>query len=137
MEGRQRKKRKQATQEPKLKAAKRAAPTKQEYESDKLTEFAKGKWIDSDSQYDEKVVETIYQREMLPDFPQRKMIILDYTSYLERYTISAFPDSPRYLWPNFTETSSETQVKSIIAMVNQKFREGTSGWGRLLWLSSP
>jgi hypothetical protein len=42
---------------------------------------------------------------------------LEFSQYLERY-----------LWPNYTASSSVHHTLSIVIMVNQKFSEGSEAW---------
>eukprot|EP00201_Polytomella_parva_P007058 CAMPEP_0175082518 /NCGR_PEP_ID=MMETSP0052_2-20121109/26806_1 /TAXON_ID=51329 ORGANISM="Polytomella parva, Strain SAG 63-3" /NCGR_SAMPLE_ID=MMETSP0052_2 /ASSEMBLY_ACC=CAM_ASM_000194 /LENGTH=216 /DNA_ID=CAMNT_0016353735 /DNA_START=27 /DNA_END=675 /DNA_ORIENTATION=+ len=47
----------------------------------------------------------------------KRVMILEFSQYLERY-----------LWPNFSATSSHEHVMSIILMANEKFRENSPAW---------
>ena len=58
-------------------------------------------------------MDEIYDKELLgTDFLTSRVRLLEISHYLERY-----------LWPNYSETSSTKHIMSILVMVNEKFQE--------------
>lgn len=106
-----------------LKIKQHSAPTVEEIQSDVLTEYAAKYWAphsqESKHVFDAKLIEKIYQKELLSSrFQVRRIMLLEFSQYLECY-----------LWPNFDEiNSSKSHVMSICMMVNEKFREKVPMW---------
>jgi intron-binding protein aquarius len=88
-------------------------------ENDSLTLLAKRHWKahGASKAFDPKVVTSILETELRPSFSQQRIMVLETNNYLELF-----------LWPNFTTSSDDAHVLSIIVMVNEKFRENSSVW---------
>ena len=93
-------------------------PTIKDILQDNITKIASENWalgVSSKVKYNESIVKDIYKTEI-----QRKQIsrlqLLEFSGYLEHY-----------LWNHFTPDVCFEHVFSIIMMVNEKFREGTTG----------
>lgn len=69
-------------------------PTLGEIESDKLTKLSAEFWaphtLKSHKAYDPAVIDDIYKSDLNTEAPQRRVMLLEYSQYLENY-----------LWPNF------------------------------------
>ena len=67
-----------------------------------------------------QIIEDIYKKELLGTrFSIRRVMLLEFSQYLENY-----------LWPNFhPDKSSHAHIMSMVAMVNEKFRERVPAWG--------
>jgi hypothetical protein len=96
-------------------------------EHDRITRTAKKHWAPPPGvkppPFSAEVVETLYQQELGGGRAARgaavkRVQMLEVSQYLEAY-----------LWPNFeAESASVAHVMSIVAMVNQKCREGVPAW---------
>ena len=91
-------------------------------ESDSITKIAAKHWSGKmNSKFDESVVQKIYTDELGGGTQTQNLQrtqILEISQYLEKY-----------LWVHFeVETSSKTHVMSIVAMVNEKFRQSVDAW---------
>eukprot|EP00794_Sanderia_malayensis_P020018 gene20018-21979_t len=99
------------------------APTVEEIQADTLTEYAARFWaphsVVERLAFDSQIIEKIYYEELFPNrFPIRRIMLLEFSQYLENY-----------LWPNFDDKkSSKGHVLSIAMMVNEKFREKVPMW---------
>ncbi|CAB3396592.1 unnamed protein product [Caenorhabditis bovis] len=96
--------------------------TRDAIENDTISSVAAKYWAPFTSgkheKYDPKLVEVIYQNEMVnTQFNPRKIVMLEFSQYLECY-----------LWPNYVSPASKAYNLSIIMMVNEKFRERTDAW---------
>ncbi|XP_054727930.1 RNA helicase aquarius [Anastrepha obliqua] len=69
--------------------------------------------------YNANIIEDIYSREILDHkSATRRIMMLEFSQYLEKY-----------LWPNYKrETATHAHLMSIVAMVNEKFRERVEVW---------
>ncbi|XP_017468597.1 PREDICTED: intron-binding protein aquarius [Rhagoletis zephyria] len=69
--------------------------------------------------YNGNIIEDIYCREILDHRSStRRIMMLEFSQYLEKY-----------LWPNYKrETATHAHLMSIVAMVNEKFRERVEVW---------
>uniref|UniRef100_A0A1D2ABG5 Intron-binding protein aquarius n=2 Tax=Auxenochlorella protothecoides TaxID=3075 RepID=A0A1D2ABG5_AUXPR len=119
---------KRAGPAPKSKAAQSGALTIAEISKDKLTQLANKHWSSAvlaggeAPAFSEELVQQIYRDELGggSDSPPslRRVTMLELSQYLENY-----------LWPNFPEEgATSAHVLSILAMVNEKFREGVPAW---------
>ncbi|CAL2047573.1 unnamed protein product [Caenorhabditis brenneri] len=87
-------------------------------ESDTISSIAAKYWApftkETHEKFDVKLIDTIYENEMLKtQFNPKKIMMLEFSQYLEGY-----------LWPNYKpEDSSKAYNLSIVVMVNEKFRE--------------
>ena len=100
----------------------KGGPTVDQIFSDPLTQLSMKVWapqVPPDHRvYIPDLINDIYQRECLNSgFSTRRLMILELSQYLENY-----------LWPHFHPGSSKQHVMSIVAMVNEKFREGLQPW---------
>uniref|UniRef100_S4R7P2 Aquarius intron-binding spliceosomal factor n=1 Tax=Petromyzon marinus TaxID=7757 RepID=S4R7P2_PETMA len=98
------------------------APTVAQINAEYITQLSNQYWaphIKKKLPFNPKVIEDIYEREMLKTkFAIRKIMLLEFSQYLENY-----------LWPNYTaQTSSKAHLLSICCMLNEKFRENVSAW---------
>ncbi|KAG9303733.1 hypothetical protein G9A89_018630 [Geosiphon pyriformis] len=101
-------------------------PTLSEIQQDSISILAEIHWISKDPalrKWDPKVVEQIYYEELEEnDFTTKKLMLLEFSQYLEKY-----------IWPNFDANSASlAHVLSIVLMVNEKFRERVSTWGNFV-----
>ncbi|CAG8611326.1 5479_t:CDS:10, partial [Scutellospora calospora] len=97
-------------------------PTLQEIQKDSISLLAQEYWLAKDPtarEWDPNIVEEIYFKELERNrFETKKLMLLEFSQYLEKY-----------LWPNFNgEKASLAHVLSIVLMVNEKFRERVSVW---------
>eukprot|EP01134_Creolimax_fragrantissima_P002995 CFRG2995T1 len=69
--------------------------------------------------FKEAMVKKIYDQEIRgPKFPIRRLQVLEFSQYLEKY-----------LWPNYNPIkASSAHVLSLCMMVNEKFRQGVPAW---------
>ncbi|CAI2352518.1 unnamed protein product [Caenorhabditis sp. 36 PRJEB53466] len=94
--------------------------TRDAIEKDTISAVAAKYWApftkENHAKFDAKLVDTIYENEMLKtEFNARKIMMLEFSQYLEGY-----------LWPNYhPEYATKAYNLSIIVMVNEKFRERT------------
>ena len=100
----------------------RFQPTLGEIESDKLTKLSNEYWAPHTERthkpYDPAVIEDIYNSELNHRDSQRRIMLLEYSQYLENY-----------LWPNFkAESCTKAHLMSIVMVVNEKFRERVPPW---------
>ncbi|PVD23785.1 hypothetical protein C0Q70_17059 [Pomacea canaliculata] len=101
---------------------KSSAVTVEQIQEDRLTQLANDFWSDTalkeGKPFNHQLVETIYQKEMIfTDFATKRIMMLEFSRYLENY-----------LWPFFSETVTVSHVLSIVAIVNEKFRERVPAW---------
>ncbi|CAG8741708.1 11114_t:CDS:2, partial [Acaulospora morrowiae] len=97
-------------------------PTLLEIQKDSISEIARKCWQAKDPAsriWDPKIVENIYRQELEKNrFETKKLMLLEFSQYLEKY-----------LWPNFNgDDDSLEHVLSIVLMVNEKFRERVAAW---------
>ncbi|KAI8149758.1 hypothetical protein BJV82DRAFT_663038 [Fennellomyces sp. T-0311] len=91
--------------------------TLEDINSDAISKIAKKHYGGSKPKWDPSIIETIVEKE-LDDFDSRKIMLLEYTQYLEKY-----------LWPFFdANTATLNHVLSICLVVNEKFRQRVSPW---------
>ncbi|KAG2227972.1 hypothetical protein INT45_011996, partial [Circinella minor] len=92
--------------------------TLEDINSDSISKIAQQHYsTNKKPKWDPSVVETIVEKE-LDNFNSRKIMLLEYTQYLEKY-----------LWPFFdAETATLNHVLSICLLVNEKFRQRVSPW---------
>lgn len=69
--------------------------------------------------YNATIIEEIYSREINENkHATRRIMMLEFSQYLEKY-----------LWPNYARaTATQAHLMSIVAMVNEKFRERVEVW---------
>ncbi|KAJ1569560.1 hypothetical protein HK096_002695, partial [Nowakowskiella sp. JEL0078] len=105
------------------------APTVAEFENDPLSLLAKRVWLNTVevAPFDHKFVVKIWLEELATSgFKLRKIILLEYLQYLEKY-----------LWPNYSSESSLEHTLSISLLINEKFRQRISlPWSSLVIESS-
>ncbi|KAK2168383.1 hypothetical protein LSH36_17g07036 [Paralvinella palmiformis] len=100
-----------------------AAPTVEQIQSDIITQLANQYWAPYSTvpraAYNPKVIEDVYRKEILgTKFSIRRVMLLEFSQYLENY-----------LWPNYSpDKATKAHIISIIAMVNEKFRERVPAW---------
>uniref|UniRef100_A0A915PS17 Intron-binding protein aquarius n=1 Tax=Setaria digitata TaxID=48799 RepID=A0A915PS17_9BILA len=92
------------------------------YESSCCIPIARQYWAPyacHNQRFDPNLIDTIYENELMRNlFLQKKVVVLEFSQYLERY-----------LWPNFVAgEASNHHVMSIIIMLNAKFRERIPAW---------
>ncbi|KAI9496193.1 P-loop containing nucleoside triphosphate hydrolase protein [Zychaea mexicana] len=93
--------------------------TLEDINSDAISKIAQKHYYltDKKPEWDPSIVETIIEKE-LDNFNARKVMLLEYTQYLEKY-----------LWPFFdANTATFNHVLSICLIVNEKFRQRVSPW---------
>ena len=100
------------------------AITLQELQSDVIVALAERTWGPSapeDAPFDPEIVDRLYARELAGRRGHegaRRAQVLELSQYLERY-----------LWPHFdAAAASDAHVMSIVALVNEKFRDGVPAW---------
>ncbi|KAM9064638.1 RNA helicase aquarius isoform X1 [Sarcophilus harrisii] len=98
------------------------APTVSQINAEFVTQLACKYWaphVKNKSPFDSKVIEAIYEKEIVRSrFAIRKIMLLEFSQYLENY-----------LWINYSpEVSSKAYLMSICCMVNEKFRENVPAW---------
>eukprot|EP00976_Prorocentrum_cordatum_P065432 1177910-Prorocentrum_minimum.AAC.5 len=95
-------------------------------EKDAIMKVAREHWLkqlkegESAPKFSEDVVQKVYKKELGGgnEPPLQRVVVLEISQYLENY-----------LWPHFNaEESSFEHIVSIMAMVNEKFREGVPPW---------
>ena len=90
-------------------------------EPDSIAEFAAKHWSGTESIFDESVVQNVYDSELGGGTSPLNLQItqaLEMSQYLEKF-----------LWPHFDPTKSSVKhAVSIVAMVNEKFRQGLEAW---------
>ncbi|KAJ3221225.1 hypothetical protein HK099_003677 [Clydaea vesicula] len=97
-------------------------PSLSDIKKDEISKLASVWGYDTQScnieKFDLKLVDKIYVEELEKnDFPIRKVMLLEYTHYLENY-----------LWPNFQEESTSlNHILSIVILINEKFRQKFTG----------
>ncbi|XP_017331417.1 RNA helicase aquarius isoform X3 [Ictalurus punctatus] len=101
---------------------KTAAPSVEQINAEYVTQLSNKYWAPHAKNklpFDSKVIEDIYQNEILKSkFAIRKIMLLEFSQYLENY-----------LWVNYTpEVSSNGYLMSICCIVNEKFRENVPAW---------
>ncbi|VDO29345.1 unnamed protein product [Onchocerca flexuosa] len=76
-------------------------------------------YVSHNRPFDSNLIDTIYENELMRSlFMQKKVVVLEFSQYLERY-----------LWPNFiAEKASNHYVMSVVIMLNAKFRERIPVW---------
>jgi intron-binding protein aquarius len=89
---------------------------------DALKQLAEDYWLPTASKAHEKfsveILEAVYKELYDGAFPQRKVVFLEFSQYLEFF-----------LWKNYSpQNTSKFYVLSIIIMVNEKFREKIPAW---------
>eukprot|EP00081_Caenorhabditis_elegans_P010081 NP_001300293.1 Uncharacterized protein CELE_Y80D3A.2 [Caenorhabditis elegans] len=95
-----------------------AVVTRGAIENDTISAVAAKFWApftaETHENFDAKLIDTIYDNEMLKtSFNSRKIMMLEFSQYLEAY-----------LWPNYVpEKASKAWNMSIVVMINEKFRE--------------
>ncbi|CAG8535056.1 9532_t:CDS:2, partial [Ambispora leptoticha] len=97
-------------------------PTLTEIQQDSISKLAEEHWAHKDPEsrkWDASVVEKIYYKELQETgFATKKLMLLEFSQYLEKY-----------LWTNFDASkASLAHVLLIVLMVNEKFRERVSAW---------
>ncbi|XP_077538456.1 RNA helicase aquarius [Haemaphysalis longicornis] len=91
--------------------------------TDTITTLAEEYWVphnkSSWKEYDPEVIVDVYHKEIAGSgFAIRKVMLLEFSQYLENY-----------LWPHYDpENASSAHLMSIVAMVNEKFRERVPAW---------
>eukprot|EP00742_Colponemidia_sp_Colp-10_P003252 GILJ01003462.1.p1 GENE.GILJ01003462.1~~GILJ01003462.1.p1 ORF type:complete len:1476 (+),score=301.52 GILJ01003462.1:977-5404(+) len=96
------------------------APTVQDIISDQFTALANAHWAPSvtNNSFSNQLVEQIYNSVKESDFDISRIMLLEFSGYLENY-----------LWKHFdAKAASVTHILSIIIMVNDKFRENNPAW---------
>ncbi|XP_047537056.1 RNA helicase aquarius [Vanessa atalanta] len=102
-------------------------PTLSQINADRITLLANQYWSpqtkDDHLPYDDAIVESIYQAEILgSSFAVRRIMMLEFSQYLENY-----------LWPHYESgKASHSHMMSIIVMINEKFRERVPAWQAFL-----
>ncbi|KAL3984757.1 AAA domain family protein [Acanthocheilonema viteae] len=96
--------------------------TTETIQEDQLIQIARQHWAPHAPQnrpFDPNLIDTIYENELVRNlFMQKKVIVLEFSQYLERY-----------LWPNFNaERANNHYVMSVVIMLNAKFRERIPVW---------
>ncbi|XP_058061541.1 RNA helicase aquarius [Anopheles bellator] len=100
----------------------KGAITISQINADEITFLANRYWAPDTASthepYDAQVIENVYRTEIWPRHSLRRIMMLEFSQYLENY-----------LWPNFDGgKSSRAHLMSIVAMVNAKFREKVEVW---------
>jgi len=91
-------------------------PSLNEINKDDITQISKKNWFTPTAvQFASKLVEQLYVAHVANGNEPHKVMILELSHYLENY-----------LWPNFKNDSSKEHIISIVAMINEKFRETLS-----------
>ncbi|KAK6481299.1 RNA helicase aquarius-like isoform X2 [Huso huso] len=98
------------------------APSVSQINAEFVTQLANKYWaphVKKKLPFDPKVVEDVYQKEILKSkFAIRKIMLLEFSQYLENY-----------LWVNYSpEVSSNAYLMTICCIVNEKFRENVPAW---------
>ncbi|KAK3563005.1 hypothetical protein QTP86_013270 [Hemibagrus guttatus] len=101
---------------------KTAAPSVAQINAEYVTQLSNKYWAPHAKNklpFDSKVVEDVYQNEILKSkFAIRKIMLLEFSQYLENY-----------LWVNYSpKVSSNSYLMSICCIVNEKFRENVPAW---------
>lgn len=94
-------------------------PTVDQISTDRIFQISQRHWSNSDKIiFQEKTVELIYQHELIGSrFSPRRIVHLEFSRYLENY-----------LWPAYSQNASDHHVISIVALVNEKYRERIPAW---------
>ncbi|CAI5452967.1 unnamed protein product [Caenorhabditis angaria] len=100
--------------------------TRDAMEQDMISSVAEKYWApfskDRHQPYDAKLVEVIYETEIIKTgFNPKKIKMLEFSQYLECF-----------LWPNYQPSSSKAYHLSIVVMINEKYRERTDAWQKIL-----
>ncbi|XP_053671136.1 RNA helicase aquarius [Anopheles nili] len=101
----------------------KGAITISQINADEITFLANRFWAPDTSASHEpfspRIIEDIYRKEICDArHSLRRIMMLEFSQYLENY-----------LWPNFSgEKSTRAHLMSIVAMVNEKFREKVEVW---------
>ncbi|ETN67992.1 aquarius [Anopheles darlingi] len=101
----------------------KGALTISQINADEITFLANRYWapdtVNSHEPYNPQVIENIYRKEICDSrHSLRRIMMLEFSQYLENF-----------LWPNFDGgKSSRAHLMSIVAMVNEKFREKVEVW---------
>ncbi|XP_035781501.1 RNA helicase aquarius-like [Anopheles albimanus] len=101
----------------------KGAITVSQINADEITFLANRYWapdtVSSHEPYNPQVIEDIYRKEICDSrHSLRRIMMLEFSQYLENF-----------LWPNFDGgKSSRAHLMSIVAMVNEKFREKVEVW---------
>nr|XP_018901599.1 PREDICTED: intron-binding protein aquarius [Bemisia tabaci] len=108
--------------QPDTSKTKSRAPTIDQINADRITQLANQYWAPNaknKEQYDPKIIEDIYYKEILGSkFSLRRVMMLELSQFLENY-----------LWPNYkTGSSSHAHIMSIVVILNEKFRERVPAW---------
>ncbi|XP_018324373.1 RNA helicase aquarius [Agrilus planipennis] len=103
-------------------ATKLVAPTVEQINADRLTQLAEKYWAPHTSHehlpFDSDVVEDIYLVDIKgSNFSVRRIMVLEFSQYLENF-----------LWPNYGPNATHAHMMSIVAMLNEKFRERVPPW---------
>ncbi|XP_008195128.2 RNA helicase aquarius [Tribolium castaneum] len=98
------------------------APTVEQINADRITEFAEKYWAPHSAQnqqpFDSQIVDDIYLQDIRgSNFSIRRIMVLEFSQYLENY-----------LWPNYKPGASYAHMLSVVNMVNEKFRERVQVW---------
>ncbi|XP_058118487.1 RNA helicase aquarius [Anopheles ziemanni] len=101
----------------------KGALTLSQINADEITFLANRFWAPDTANvhepYNPQIIEDVYRKEICDTrHSLRRIMMLEFSQYLENY-----------LWPNFDgEQSSRAHLMSIVAMVNEKFREKVEVW---------
>uniref|UniRef100_A0A914V800 Intron-binding protein aquarius n=3 Tax=Plectus sambesii TaxID=2011161 RepID=A0A914V800_9BILA len=101
----------------------KGVPTVEAIQKTEINEMAVKYWapyVKKHLPFDAKIVQHLYTNELLGSlFSHNKVVLLEFSQYLEAF-----------LWPNYNpKTSPNEHLLSIIAMVNEKYRERVPAWG--------
>ncbi|CEM26013.1 unnamed protein product [Vitrella brassicaformis CCMP3155] len=93
-------------------------PTVTQILSHELTKLANASWASAaPPPFTPQLIDDIYGTLRESDFDLSKMMILEYSGYLEGH-----------LWPHYGDEASLTHVLSIVVMINEKVRQGVEVW---------
>uniref|UniRef100_A0A182MNY7 RNA helicase aquarius N-terminal domain-containing protein n=1 Tax=Anopheles culicifacies TaxID=139723 RepID=A0A182MNY7_9DIPT len=101
----------------------KGAITISQINADEITFLANRFWApdtaNAHEAYNPQIIEDIYRKEICDTrHSLRRIMMLEFSQYLENY-----------LWPNFDgQGASRAHLMSIVAMVNEKFREKVEVW---------
>ncbi|XP_035892639.1 RNA helicase aquarius [Anopheles stephensi] len=101
----------------------KGAITISQINADEITFLANRFWApdtaNAHEAYNAQIIEDIYRKEICDSrHSLRRIMMLEFSQYLENY-----------LWPNFDgQGASRAHLLSIVAMVNEKFREKVEVW---------
>ena len=85
---------------------------------EKICYYARIYWsaeLNGNGKFDNNIVKEIFDEVLCDAVDTARLSMLETSSYLEGY-----------LWNNFTSTSSDEHLYSIVIMINEKYRVGTS-----------